>query len=160
MWIVPSQSNKGAHYLVNIQKSTVQSLLAGLCEGIVQPPHTGRGRPPLPLADLVYVATMKIYSGMSGRRAMTDIEDGLNGKAPSYNAIFAAMQGPDLTPLLTSMVEGRRRSPRRDRAKLPVDATGFATTTYDRWFDKKWGREKKRQKVGQGPCDGRHSYQT
>ena len=207
MWIVPSQSNKGAHYLVNIhegsctcpdhetratrckhqwavmyvrhmvehedgsiettgtmrvtyaqedwpgynaaqceEKSTVQSLLAGLCEGIVQPPHTGRGRPPLPLADLVYSMTMKVFVGMSGRRAMTDIANGLTGTAPRSNAIFASMQRPDLTPPLTSMVEAAAHPLAAIERDFAVDATGFATTTYDRWFDKKWGREKKRQK--------------
>jgi hypothetical protein len=35
------------------EKATVQGLLKGLCEGIVTPPHPGRGRPPTPLADVV-----------------------------------------------------------------------------------------------------------
>jgi hypothetical protein len=40
----------------------VQQLLKGLCEGIVQPPRQGRGRPPVLLADVVYAAAMKTYA--------------------------------------------------------------------------------------------------
>src|SRR5262249_39602538 len=37
-------------------------LLAELCRTVEEPPRTGRGRPPIPLADQVYAATMKVYS--------------------------------------------------------------------------------------------------
>src|SRR5271155_2130760 len=54
------------------EKEHVGALLRGLCEGIVSPPR-GRGRPRLPLADLAHAAALKIYVGMSGRRASTDV---------------------------------------------------------------------------------------
>jgi hypothetical protein len=67
------------------EKSRVEILLKGLCEGIVQPSQTN-GRPRLPLADVVYGATMKVYTTFSGRRATTDIkaceERGFVEKAP------------------------------------------------------------------------------
>jgi hypothetical protein len=53
------------------EKHRVQLLLRGLCDGIAQPAQTN-GRPRLRLADVVYGATMKVYTGMSGRRATTD----------------------------------------------------------------------------------------
>jgi len=48
-------------------------LLHGLCQGIVQPKQT-RGRPRLPLADVVFSAVLKVYSTVSGRRAVGDVK--------------------------------------------------------------------------------------
>lgn len=131
------------------EKATVQVLLRQLCESIVQPPYRGRGRPPLPLADVVYGATMKVYTGMSGRRATTDIREcearGHVDRAPSYNAIFAAMQRPELTPILTSMVETSAAPLAAIERSFSLDATGFATSTYARWYDEKYGRDRRTQ---------------
>ena len=132
------------------EKATVQALLRGLCEGIVQPPYRGRGRPPLPLADVVYGCTMKVYTGMSGRRATTDIREcearGHVDRAPSYNSLFAAMARPDLTPLLSSMVEASAAPLAAIERDFSVDATGFATSTYARWYDEKYGKDRRKQR--------------
>lgn len=131
------------------EKGTVQALLRGLCEGIVQPRHEGRGRPPLPLADVVYGAAMKVYTGMSGRRATTDIREcqakGHIDHAAHYNLLFAYLKREDLTPLLTSLIEASASPLAEIEHDFAVDATGFSTSTYTRWFDVKWGREVKRQ---------------
>lgn len=101
------------------EKGMVQALLQGLCDSIVQPPYRGRGRPPLPLADVVFGCTMKVFGGISGRRSTTD---------------------------LISLIETSASPLAGIEHDFSIDATGFSTTTYDRWFDKKWGRETKRQK--------------
>ena len=54
------------------EKTHFATLLRSLCDGIAQPPQ-GRGRPRLPLADVVFGAATKVYSTLSGRRAATDI---------------------------------------------------------------------------------------
>ena len=63
-------------------------LLHGLCRGIVQPKQT-RGRPRLPLSDVVFGATFKVYSTVSGRRATSDLKawqaKGYLTHAPHYN---------------------------------------------------------------------------
>ena len=66
--------------------------------------------------------TMKVYTGMSGRRATTDIreceEKGLMAKAPSYNSVFRYIERADLAPLLKTLVHEaavRRRDGVRDR---------------------------------------------
>jgi len=56
------------------EKATVQSLLRGLCDGIVTPPQHGRGQRAIPLSDAVFGMTMKVYTTVSGRRATTDIK--------------------------------------------------------------------------------------
>ena len=84
------------------------SLLRELCDTIPQPPQTF-GRPRLPLSDVLFGIGLKVYSTMSGRRAMTDFRDaqakGLIDKAPSFTSTFRYLENPDLAPLLKSLIE-------------------------------------------------------
>lgn len=134
------------------EKAEVQKLLRGLCDGIMQPaqPSQNRGgRPRLPLADVVYGATMKVYTTFSGRRATTDIREceakGFVDHAPHYNSIFRYLEQPTLTPLLKTLVEESALPLKAIESSFAVDGTGFATSVYSRWFDHKYGREMKQQ---------------
>lgn len=88
-------------------------LLSDLCSVIDNPVQT-TGRPRLPLADVTFACVMKVFSGASGRRSMATLRDhaarGYIDKAPSYNAIFRALESPDLTPILRALVEEKRAS--------------------------------------------------
>src|SRR5579872_713568 len=90
------------------EKEHVAALLRDLCSAIDNPVQK-RGRPRLPLADGVFCAVMKVYGCASGRRSMTDLRDfaakGYIDKAPHYNSIFNVLENPDLTPLLSKMIE-------------------------------------------------------
>lgn len=129
------------------EQEQVQLLLRDLCEQIVQPSHAGRGRPPVRLADAVYAATMKVYSGVSGRRATTEIKEcaakGMIEAAPCYNTVFAYLDKPELTPLLTTLIEMSAAPLRAVERDFAVDGTGFSTSVYRRWYDHKYGREMK-----------------
>jgi transposase len=131
------------------EKDRVQLLLRGLCDGIAQP-EQANGRPRLPLADVVYGATMKVYTTMSGRRATSDIracaDRGLVAKAPSYNSLFRYLEREDLAPLLKTLVQEAALPLKAIEKTFAVDSTGFATNTYARWFDEKYGGEKKCQR--------------
>jgi transposase len=129
------------------EKATVQSLLRSLCDGIVTAPHPGRGPKPIPLSDAVYGMTMKVYTTVSGRRATTDIEAcaaaGHMSRAPHYNSLFNYFEKPELTPLLTALVEESAAPLATVESRFAVDSTGFGTATYRRWYDHKYGREMK-----------------
>ena len=129
------------------EKQHVQMLLRDLCDGIVTPPHNGRGPKPIPLSDAVYGMTMKVYTTVSGRRATTDIEACANAghmaKAPHYNSIFNYFEKPEMTALLTSLVEQSAAPLASVESKFAIDSTGFGTSIYRRWFDHKYGREMK-----------------
>jgi len=53
--------------------------------------------------------TMKVYTGMSGRRATTDIkacaDAGHIERAPHYNSLFNYFEKPEMTPLLQALIE-------------------------------------------------------
>ncbi len=128
------------------EKEHVQRLLRGLCEGIVMPPQA-KGRPRLPLSDVIFGCTMKVYVGMSGRRASTDIREcersGHIDRAPHYNSLFSYLERPELTPLLKLLVEESAAPLKAVESNFAVDSTGFSTNVYRRWFDHKYGKEMK-----------------
>jgi len=123
-------------------------LLKELCAGIPQPPQT-LGRPRLPLADVVFGLASRTYAMMSGRRFTCELKEseskGLISKAAHYNSAFRYLENPELTPLLKSLIEQSASPLKSVEADFAVDSSGFATTTYARWFDHKWGKERSRQ---------------
>jgi transposase len=127
------------------EKGTVQTLLRGLCDGIVTPPHPGRGPKPIPLGDAVYGMVMKVYTTASGRRATTDIkacaDAGHMTRAPHYNSLFNYFEKPGMTALLTALIEESAAPLAAIETSFAVDSTGFGTATYRRWYDAKYGRE-------------------
>ena len=97
-------------------------LLKDLCAGIPEPEQT-RGRPRLPLPDMLFAAAFKVYSTVSARRFMTDLRDacadGYLGHAPHYNSIFNYLESDSLTPIIHGLIE---------RSSVPLAAieTNFA----------------------------------
>lgn len=126
------------------EEERLPELLSELCKGIVQPEQKGAGRRNHSLSDIIMCATCKVYSTFSGRRAMTDLRGlqarGLLARVPSYNSIFDYLENPTLTPLLKSLIEESASPLRAVERDFAVDSSGFATTTYARWFDHKWGK--------------------
>lgn len=118
-------------------------LLRDLCDDIPQPTQTF-GRPRLPLADVIFGLAYKTYSTMSGRRFTSELleaqNDGLVTKAGHYNSAFRYLENPELTPLIKSLIEKSASVLKSVETDFAVDSSGFATTTYDRWFDHKWGK--------------------
>jgi hypothetical protein len=128
------------------EKEHVSILLRSLCSGIEQPAkESKRGRPRLPLADVVYSAVMKTFTGFSGRRSDTDIRacqvQGHIDHAPHYNSVFNYLEKPEVTPILMSLIEESAAPLSEIEKDFAGDGTGFATSTYYRWFNHKYGRE-------------------
>jgi len=124
------------------------ALLRDLCNGIQQPPQTF-GRPRLPLADVVFGLVFKSYTTMSGRRFMSNLRDAemkeLVTKCPSFTSGFRYLENADLIPILKTLIEQSASPLRAVETDFAVDPSGFATTTYARWFDHKYGKERTKQ---------------
>ena len=123
-------------------------LLRDLCNGIPQPEYRF-GRPRLPLADVIFGVTYKAYSTMSGRRFMSSLREAeakeLVVKAPSFASNARYLENADLTPLLKALIEQSASPLRAVETDFAVDSSGFSTTTYNRWFDHKLGKERSKQ---------------
>jgi len=130
------------------EKQQFLTLLKDLCSTVPQP-EQGKGRPRLPLSDMIFAATFKVYSGFSARRFTGDIEaalrDGLIDHAPNFNTTNRYLANPALTPILKSLIETSAAPLASVETDFAIDSTGFSTTTYDRWFDHKWGKVKSKQ---------------
>jgi transposase len=124
------------------------TLLRDLCNGIEQPTQTF-GRPRLPLSDIVFAVAYKVYSTMSGRRFMTDLREAetkeLVTKSPSFASNARYLENPELTPLLKTLIEQSASPLKAVETDFAVDSSGFSTTTYARWFDHKYGKERTHQ---------------
>jgi len=127
------------------EKAIVQALLRGLCDGIETPAHAGRGPKPIPLSDVVFGLVMKVYTTVSGRRASTDIKAcetaGHVGRAAAYNTLFTAFAKPEMTEILTRLIEQSAAPLSGVESKFAVDSTGFGTSTYVSWYSAKYGKE-------------------
>ncbi|MDB5069593.1 MAG: Transposase, Is5 family group [Candidatus Eremiobacteraeota bacterium] len=131
------------------EKERVAAMLRDLCCAIDNPIYK-RGRPRIPLADAVFCAVMKVYGGTSGRRAMCDLrgyaDKGYIDRAPHYNSIFNALENPDLTPILTALIEQSAVPLAALETDFAIDSSGFTTSDYHRWFSAKYGREMSKAK--------------
>ena len=81
---------------------------------------------------------------------MTDFRDaqakGQLDKPPSFTSTFRYLENPDLTPLLKSLIEQSALPLRSVETDFAVDSSGFSTSVYNRWFDHKWGKQRKEAK--------------
>lgn len=139
----PAYNNAQTH-----EQERFVALLSDLCNGIQQPLQTF-GRPRLPLADVVFGATYKAYTTMSGRRFMSSLREAeakeLITKSLSFTSGFRYLENPDLTPILKTLIEQSASPLRAVETDFAVDSSGFSTSTYSRWFDHKYGKERNKQ---------------
>lgn len=126
------------------EKALFQSLLADLCRAIPEPTQ-GMGRPRLPYRDMVFSMAFKVYSTVSGRRFSCDLaaayEHGYLSHVPHYNSIFRYFETPELTGILRTLIERASLALKMVETTFAVDASGFTTCQYVRWYDAKYGRE-------------------
>jgi transposase len=127
------------------EQDEFRRLLGDLCSGIQTPPPKSAkgGRPALPLADAVFATVFKVYSTFSGRRFISDLRaahaDGYISRLPHYNSIFNYLENPELSPILTRLIEESAKPLAAIESDFAVDSSGFATSRFIRWYDHKYG---------------------
>ena len=135
-----SQTRELEHFFV---------LLRDLCDTVEQPPQT-KGRPRLPLSDVLFGVTLKVYTTKSGRRAMSYFRDaqhkGLFTATPSFTSTFRYMESSEITDILERLIELSSLPLQSVECDFAADSTGFSTSIYNRWFDEKWGRYRRESK--------------
>ena len=126
------------------EKEQFCSLLRDLVAD-VPTPEQKRGRPSLPLSDMVFAATYKTYSTMSARRFMTDLRNataaGLIDRTPHYNSIFNVLERESLTPILQELITRSALPLRALESDFAVDSTGFGLQQFYRHFSAKYGHD-------------------
>lgn len=127
------------------EKDRFLELLAELCHGVPNLRRRPGGRPPTPLSDMVFATVYKVYSRMSSRRFMSDLRDahdrGLVSAAPHFNSVTNYMSNPDMTPVLQALITASSLPLKVIETDFAVDSSGFSTSRFIRWFNKKYGYE-------------------
>ena len=86
---------------------------------------------------------MKVYTTASARRSMSDLreahERGHISKLPCHNSVLNALENPDLTPILRSLITESSRPLNAVEVDFAVDSSGFTTCRFESWFDHKYG---------------------
>jgi transposase len=130
------------------EKSELQALLYELCRNLPEPMQR-TGRPRLALADIIFSSTYKVYSTVSGRRFSTDLREakarGYLTRLPHYNSVFRYVESEALTPYLHELITLSAQPLIPIESDFAVDASGFSTGQFMRWFDVKYGKEEDRR---------------
>ena len=128
------------------EKRLFQELLADLCDTIPNPPQE-TGRPRVPRCDAVFAAVFKVYSTFSGRRFSCDLRDAQERryihKAPHYNVVMRVLEDPEVTSVLKRLIIQSSVPLRQVETQFAVDSSGFSTSRFLRWFDQKYGVQRK-----------------
>lgn len=128
------------------EKETFLNLLRDLCADVPEPTQT-RGRPRLPLRDMIFAAAFKVYSTASARRFMTDLRDaqskGLIAQAPHYNSLFCCLESDTVTPIIRDLVVRAALPLRTVETDFAIDSTGFTSTQLvGLWQQEKYGAKR------------------
>ncbi|MCI4327652.1 MAG: transposase [Thermoplasmata archaeon] len=113
------------------------------------------GPAPTPVGDDLYCTILKIYSGMSARRACgvyQNVADrGLLYRVPSYAVASNLLVRPEVTPILYRLLQlsAAPLAALEEGGAVAPDSTGIQTTSFGGWREEKHKekREKKWLKV-------------
>ena len=126
------------------EKHRFQEILADLCRGVPEPLRPRMGRPPVPMAHLVFSVAYKVYSTFASRRFTCDLEDAMKAgfitRAAHFNVVNRAMEDERLTPILKALIVESSKPLASVETDFAIDSSGFSTCRFVRWFDMKYGK--------------------
>jgi transposase len=146
MRVTYSQDWKAYNKSQTNEKLVFMKLLKDLCENIEQPAYEF-GRPTLPFADMLFGSVMKVYTGFSLRRFMSDMkiakEMQLVDNVPCYSSLSNFMNRKEIKKIIEQLIVLSSLPLKEIEKDFAIDSSGFSTSRFGRWFDYKWGKEQK-----------------
>lgn len=128
------------------EKLIFMKLLKNLCDSVEQPEYKF-GRPNLPISEMIFASALKVYSTFSLRRFMSDVKIaqnfGLIDNVPTYMGVSNYMSKEELTLILKELITISSTPLKEIENDFTIDGSGFATSRFARWYDYKWGKERK-----------------
>lgn len=130
------------------EKYHFRHLLRDLVALVEEPVHQ-RGRRPHSYATQIFGLVYQQYVGKSLRKFDTDLREAFHNDfvdaAPSTSTLARYMDDQALTPVLHDLVLCSALPMKGYESKFAIDATGFSTDRFARWFSEKWGKVKEHQ---------------
>jgi transposase len=131
----------------------LDSLLRQLVSEVPEFPKTPGvgGRPALPLAESLYCAILKVYSGLSGRRAcgvyQTVCDRALLSRVPNYMVASRALNRPEATAILYRLLSlsAAPLAGLEEGGVVAPDSTGIQTTSFGGWREEKHSEKRFKQ---------------
>lgn len=116
------------------EKSRFQELLFELCSQIEDFPRKNvQGRNRIPISDMVFSIVYKIYSGLSGRRFISDLATahakGFISKRPHFNSLSNYLELDEMYFILQSLIRESAAPLRSVEIDFAVDSSGFFERT-------------------------------
>lgn len=120
-----------------------QYLLHELCQGAVEPLQE-KGRRRFPFQDILFAAVLRVYSTVSCRRFVDDLEQakekGYISLVPAYNTIFKYFERELLKPYFYAFITETSLPLKFIETNFAADSSGFSTSCYRSWNETKWGQ--------------------
>lgn len=139
----PKEEKKYSQHWSSYDKAQTQEfglfmeLLANLCSFVDNPTQV-RGRPTLPLSDMVFVSTLKVYSGFSLRRFSGFMEIAREKecieKQCAFNTISHYMKKPEMTEMIYRLIKISSLPLASVEKDFAADSSGFSTSRFGRYF--------------------------
>lgn len=130
------------------QKEMFLELLNDLCKMIPQPLYKF-GRPKMPISEMIFASTLKVFTTFSLRRFETDMrvakEKGFVDKVPCFASVGHFIQSEELIPVIKELIKLSALPLKAVEEDFTVDASGFSSSRFARWFDYKYGKETERR---------------
>ena len=104
------------------------------------------GRPKANLAEIAFCCCLKVYSGFSGRRVISDLkiakQQGHVSSVPHFATVLKYFNREEMTPILQELVKLSSLPLKEIEENFAADSTGFSTSMFSRWFDHQWGKDR------------------
>jgi len=145
------------------QKELFMKLLNELCQTIEEEPIVkGKGRPKMPMRDMVFGSALKVFTTFSLRRFSTDIngakELGYIKNVPHYCTTALYMENEELTPIIQELITASSLPLRSVETKFAIDSTGFRTTRFNEYCREKHNTDKEHKWIKAHICTGTSTH--
>jgi len=108
-------------------------------------PAGKKGRKFADVKDMTFCLVAKTYTKLSSRRLDSDLREAQANeyisKVPHFTTLLNFLEKPELTALLQELVKISSLPVKGIESQYAIDASGFSTSQFGRWFDHKWGKE-------------------
>ncbi len=130
------------------EKILFMELLNELASNIPPQKYKGNGRPPTNMGEMIFSICLKTYLDFSSRRTESDIrmaqQLGYIEHVPHFNTILKYLNNPALEQVFKELITVSALPLKQVEENFAVDASGFSTSMFQRWFNIRTGNTQKR----------------
>jgi transposase len=140
------------------EKVLFLKILRELCDTIQIKSKEKRksGRPSMTLPEKIYALGIYCYTNFSSRRSISDLNIiknlGLLPKAPHFNSILNYLAEKSTTPIISDLIVLSSLPLKSMETDFCVDATGFSTPRFERWFNIRTQENSKKRQWKKAHC--------